>query len=366
MKILFYIHGFSGGGAERVMATLVNYYHDKGDLVSIGCDTSAPSVYNLPPCPIFNIREGCYSQKRISRLHSYRFIHMLHNIRTIAERESPDVIVSFITDMNIFVLIALIGLRFPIIVCEHTNISRKIGLFKIIFRRLMYPLASAVTVLTRRDYKLWRKKFNNVVYMPNPCDKQNFALNNIKRGNVILAAGRVDQWYIKGFDLLIKAWSNISQNHPGWELHIAGNTTTQSISELSAVVSNFEKHHIKFLGFRNDVYDLMKCANIFVLSSRTEGLPMVLIEAMNAGDCCIAFDIRTGPNEIIRHEFNGILVPEGDTNAMQNWISKLITDVELRNRLSANAPKSMKKYSLERIMNRWDILFKTILIHKHI
>lgn len=361
MKILFYIHGFSGGGAERVMATMANYYYQHGYSVCVGCDTAIVPAYDLESFPLQNIQNGCYSNKPIGRLRSYRILRRLYNIRQIAKHEKPDVVISFITKMNILVLIALLGLQIPIIVCEHTNITYKSGRFYKRIRTIFYRLASAITVLTRRDYNLWKNKFKNVVYMPNPCYIVNQSKTNSERKKVILAAGRGDEWYIKGFDLLIKAWSGISAKYPKWELRIAGNIDDISISELSSMVSKGEMQSIKFLGFRSDLHSLMSTASIFVLSSRIEGLPMVLIEAMNLGCCCVAFDIATGPNEIIRHSHDGILVPAEDINSLQKWLSKLIEDSDLRNRLANNAPESMKKYSVDRIMSRWNILISKII-----
>ena len=117
----------------------------------------------------------------------------------------------------------------------------------------------------------------------------------------------------------------------------------------------------EFLGFRSDINDLMLSSAVFCLSSRFEGLPMVLIEAMNSGCCCVSFDCFTGPSEIIRNGKNGVLVESQNVIEMAGALRQVMNNETLRHHFSEMAPQSVKQYSSERVLRRWKILFDKIL-----
>ena len=243
---------------------------------------------------------------------------------------------------------------------EHTNVSRKLGILLDIKRRLFYPLANAVTILTRYDKKLWKNKYENVVYMPNPVffKETNGSLN---REKTILAVGRVNQWEIKGFDNLLRCWSKLCHLHTNWKLKIAGEANKNALEFLNTLANELGCCNYEFLGFRKDVYELMQRSEVFCLSSRVEGLPMALIEAMNAGCCCVSFDVVTGPREIIRHGFSGLIAKNQDNEDLTEYLDSVMSNDVLRKRLASNAPQSIMKYSTDRIINRWYVLFDKIL-----
>lgn len=358
MKLLFYIHGLTGGGAERVMAMLMNHFVKIGHTVTAVYTSSIES-------PIYNLDhriEEIYMQANSPKVDTgifnkiYRRLWKYQHIRKIALKKAPDIAISFLTPLNNDVIMSLLFTRIPVIVSEHSNVTRKYKFSTHFSRTILYPFANAITVLTSRDYKLWEKKYKNVIHIPNPCDIKNND-NKINRDKIILAAGRIYQWKIKGFDNLIRCWNKIKDDFPEWRLQIAGTYDDSSINLLKKELCIKDFDRIDFLGFRKDIYTLMEKSEIFCLSSRIEGLPMVLIEAMNAGCCCVSFDCETGPNEIITNNVNGILVENQNIDKLEESLRMVMQDKILRKKISGRSIDGIKKFSIDNISNIWEDLF---------
>ena len=362
MKILFYIHALSSGGAERVMATLANHFAERGDEVTISCDASIETKFPISErVRIYDHRQGCYGTKLRRKFAPFRMFHTFHNMRAIESEFKPDVAISFITTFNIYTILALLTRKVPVIVSEHTHVGVKLSLREWIGREVTYPFANAITVLTRRDYNLWKKRYPGVVRMPNPCESLSTTIdNNVKKVKVVLAAGRVTSWHIKGFDNLIRSWCMICHNFPDWKLKIAGSVDNKSVDYLKRIIEENHGINVEFLGFRDDVYDLMAKSEVYVLSSRREGLPMTLIEAMSKGCCCVSFDVETGPSDIITNNKNGILVKNQDVKELSIALRNVMEDDDLRQRLGKAASQAVMRYDVWNIITRWDILFKKI------
>lgn len=363
MKLLFFIRALTGGGAERVLATLSNAFVQKGYDVSLATSRRIPFAYTINnKVSIYDLYQNCPIEEFNVCDKIKRYLIRLKNIRTITRAVNPDIVISFMTDMNYDVILSLIGFKIPIICSEHTTITRKISVKSAAMRKLLYPFASAVTVLTKRDYAVCFEKFRNVVRMPNPCDIEVEPIPMRKRDKVVLAIGRLDAWYIKGFDNLIKCWANLCGKYPNWRLVIAGDGVSISNKEyLFQLVDQYDCNNIDFIGFRKDILTILCRSSVFCLTSRFEGLPMALIEAMMCGCCCVAFDCVTGPREIISNNIDGLLVKEQDVRAMENALDRVMRDCELRTTLSHNAIISSEQFSSEHIVSRWEILFNKVV-----
>lgn len=358
MRVLFYIHALAGGGAERVCNTLANEFSRRGKDVFVSCNTERSINYTFDEKVKFlNHWEGCRTTKFWSNFKTYRFFRTLYNMRRIAKQTKPDFVIGVMTDYSLFAIVALAGLKIPVIATEHTNVDRMPSIYKKVFR-LVYPFATAVTVLTRRDLKLWKNKFSNVVYMPNPLSVPPIQ-EQFKRNKWVLGVGRVSSPE-KGFDSMVKCWNLLYKKHPDWKLVIAGKCDDNDIKNLCFYLDDGINSQIEFLGFRKDVYELMLQSEIFVLSSQYEGLPMGLMEAMSAGCCCVSFDVITGPSDIIHDKKSGLLVENQNINRLADALDVVMSDDNYRHKLSEQAPSSVTRFEKERIMNRWDVLFKRI------
>lgn len=363
MILLFFISSLGGGGAERVMATLLNVYANKGYDVTVATNTkTTPIAYEIDSRVHFvTLSED--TPKATGSLWNKVYLRWwkYSRYRSIVKTTNPDVVVSFGTALNNDVIISLFLTKYPIICSEHTNIEGSLYKKKtLVSRSILYHFASAITVLTKHDYALWKNKYRNVVYMPNPCEfKRNPLVHDRKK--VILAVGRVDQWKIKGFDSLIKVWARMCDDFPDWEVRIAGKYSEDSIAHLQSLIADVNCKRVSFDGFRSDIKDIMLESEVFCLPSRIEGLPMALIEAMNAGCCCVAFDCKTGPNEIITDGVSGILVKDQDLDALQSTLRIVLSNSEYRSLLASRAPDAVRRYSVPEIIKRWDDLFFDVM-----
>jgi glycosyltransferase involved in cell wall biosynthesis len=175
----------------------------------------------------------------------------------------------------------------------------------------------------------------------------------------VLGVGRLD--VNKSFDRLIEAFGYAVKDHPLWELRIIGEGDQKKVLQ--------EK--ISFLGLDravtiqppvSDIEKEYRNSSICALTSSSEGLPMVLLEAQSCGLPCIAFDCDTGPAEIIQHEISGILVTPGDVAEFGKRLSELMGNASLRARYSAAAIKSAETFSEKVICEKWQHLFTNMLI----
>jgi len=363
MRLLFYIQNMSGGGAQRVMANLLNELAHKKYSVFLAYDTQAECAFDLTPeITVFNMREGCSPNVFWKKTHIYRKTRTLYNIRKIAKRVQPNIAISFMTPTNCDVILSLLGTKIPVVVSEHITLTLRRGVFTNFIIKCIYPFASAVTLLTRYDYRLFKNKIKNGVYLPNPCDPL-YESKNYERENVVLAAGSLDRWYHKGFDSLIRIWSKLQEEFPEWELHIAGNGSQDSIAYLNSVIQDNNCNSCKLLGFRKDVNELMHKAKVYCMTSRYEGLPMVLIEAMNAGCCCISYDCKTGPSEIIRNEFSGLLIPDQNEMEFTEKLRQILNNDNYRKEIASNSYKTVIRYRSDEVIKRWGILFDKLNKH---
>ncbi|GAA0560500.1 glycosyltransferase family 4 protein [Actinomadura livida] len=170
---------------------------------------------------------------------------------------------------------------------------------------------------------------------------------------VVLAAGRLV--LNKGFDLLIRAYAPIAAGHPDWRLRIFGSGARRD--RLRALIAELGlTGRVELCGLTRDLHGEMARASVYALSSRREGMPMVIIEAMGMGLPVVSFDCPFGPPELIEHGRDGLLVPTGDVAALTAALRELIEDPALRDRLGEEAVRSARAYDLAHIGARWSRL----------
>jgi glycosyltransferase involved in cell wall biosynthesis len=173
----------------------------------------------------------------------------------------------------------------------------------------------------------------------------------------LIAAGRYMTQ--KGFDLLIPAFAKIAADFPDWTLRIHGKgPLRQKVEQL--VEDADLAGQVELPGPATDMGAALADASIFVLSSRFEGFPLILIEAMSKGLAVVSFDCPTGPSDIIDDHENGILVPAKDIDALAAGMRELMADEELRRRVAARATQSAKAYEIDSIGPHWEELFTSL------
>lgn len=357
MKLLFFIGSLRAGGAERVCTSIVNELAKRGHNIFIVYNHHYPCQYYIDE----NIKQIDLSElipKKGFKI--YRKISYLYNIRRLTQQLRPDVVVSFMYSLNAIVLLSLIFSRYPVIASEHTRFqSLKDSNWRdYIFRYWINKLAKKVTVLTQRDYDFIGNRLSNKVVLPNPVSFE--SIKQIEpRLNRILACGSLDRYEEKGFDSLIEIFNCIALKYLDWELDILGTGSSEKEQELIRLIhKNHLECRVKLLGYSNDVASIMKQYPIFVLSSKFEGFSMVLIEAMSQGCACVSYDCVAGPREIINHNVDGLLIENQNKEALRNGIEYLIDNPNERIRLAQNAIKNVQRYSLNKIVDRWENLLE--------
>jgi glycosyltransferase involved in cell wall biosynthesis len=173
----------------------------------------------------------------------------------------------------------------------------------------------------------------------------------------VLAAGRFV--YQKGYDMLIEAFAKVHVTHPDWRLRICGRGELKAQLE-QAVSDHGLEDVVELPGPSENLPEEMEQASIYALSSRFEGFPLVLLEAMGKGMGVVAFDCPTGPRDIVSDRENGILVPPKDPDAFATGLLALIEDEELRRRCGAAAAVTARRFTIEAIGPRWEALFRDL------
>jgi glycosyltransferase involved in cell wall biosynthesis len=194
--------------------------------------------------------------------------------------------------------------------------------------------------------------------IPNPVDLPSGARKPDGKEMTLAAVGRLVPQ--KGFDMLIDAFAAIADRHPEWTLVIWGEGPDRESLEAQRDKLGLGQR-ISLPGVSERPGSWLESADAFVLSSRFEGWGIVLLEALAWGLPCVSFDCEWGPAEMIENGVDGLLVPRENTQALGENLSKVMSDPELRRKLSTNAKLSTQRFSHDRVMAAWDQVIGTAL-----
>lgn len=348
MKILFFINHLAGGGAERVAAALLNHLCEQHDVTAcFFCNRK----------PTFPISNKILTQKIITKENS-KFVSAIkrtNQIRKLIKSNKPDLIISFLTYTNIYVLLANLFQRKKIIVSEHNTLKRTRSKVVRIMRRIIYPTANEITFVTKTDCQDFGLPEKSITIY-NPALFETFDDYNHRQKDIITIAS-YERWYNKGLDLLIKAWRKIESNNPDWNLEIYGDM--QNITRPN-IIDTQETERIKINDWSNNINEILRAKSIFVLASRYEGCPCSLIEAMSQGCACIVTDCDGGQKEIIDDGINGLIAETENYDDIASKLQILINDEQLRQRISANAIDKIKQFDKNVFFVKWDDLIENV------
>lgn len=358
MKIFVVCNKLCFGGAEKVGVMLANGLLRRGHQVYVVADMEYPQTYETD-AGVCLLKLYSYSNSK-----TLRWISALLNLRSYFKKYRPEVVIGITESCSLISLFAGVGLHIKVIETIHNSFERPkerpMKSYEKLFKFHLSKLFPCVTVLTQADKQVIGNKLYNVVVMPNPLSLTPISAVPQKE-KIILAAGRLEASYTKGFDLLVEAWGKIANQYPDWILEIAGHGTSRQIAEFNQLlVKNKCKDRVKLLGFQQNMEPLYKRASIFVLSSRYEGFGMVLVEAMSQGCACIACDFKGRQKEIIRKIQEGMICPVGSSEVIQKAIAGLVENTEMRENIQKNAIERSKAFLYDTIINKWEDLLNTI------
>lgn len=363
MRLTLVIPGLDdAGGAERVMATLANAWAKRGwptTLLTLD-DGAAPPFYPLDPA-VDRRPLGIAGPSRSPLAAVANNRRRLRALRRAVATSRPDVVVSFMDQTNVLVLLATRGLGIPVVVAEHSNPAEQpIGPIWGGMRRLLYPRAACVVMLTERAASYFPPAIRRRVrIVPNPIALPGAGARDPnaadRGGRVLVAVGRLSRE--KGFDLLLRAFAMATHRRPEWRLVIWGDGPQRP--ELERMRDNLGLGgHVSLPGTTSAIMQEMDTSDLFVLSSRYEGFPMALCEAMAVGLPVVAFDCPAGPREIVRPGIDGVLVPAEDVPALAAALDRLMGDPAERRRLGERAPDVLDRFGLEAVLAIWDDLLR--------
>jgi len=349
------------GGTERVGSIIANSLSQKG------YDIYILSYWNHGK-PYFPLDEKIHvhyllDPKKEGKL--YRtYIYPVLKLRHFIMKNKLDIVIDIDTELARYSAIAIHGTRCKLISWEHFNYwtMLKLGERKrFIAKRLIKKFASKLVVLTDEDrlkhievYNLPEKK---VCTMPNPCVSNVNSDYNFDN-HIFLAVGRLTQE--KGYDLLLQAWSEFERNGTDWKLIIVGKG--EQGEELKELCKLLQLKNVEFAGHSDHVENYYKTASCFVLSSRFEGFPMVIIEAQSFALPVIAFDCKTGPRELIKDGYNGYLVEDGDIHTLSNCMCDFVKNRDKAFQMSKKARHTVSEFNLDKIIVRWIDLINEVLV----
>lgn len=355
MKILLVISSLSSGGAERVMSDMADFLVEKGYSVSlVTLNPWVDDFYNLNE-KINRIPFETFSTSG-SLIGKIMFnMGRIFQLRALIKKNNPDVVLSFLDVTNVTTIIASSGLNVKVVVSERIDpeVNPLLNKFWFNLRRFLYKRADAVVAQTI-NASFWLNKNCKIKthVIPNPVRK--LVKRDIERGKTIVSIGRLDKQ--KGHDFLIKSFSEIEKKYSDWTLEIYGEGIEKQA--LNNLISSFNLSSKVFLrGVTHDIEDVLSKAGIFVLSSRFEGFPNVLLEAMSLECPVISTNCKSGPSEIIKNGVNGYLVDVDDKKQMAQAMALLIESRSKREKLSASSGLIRDEYSQEEIMKKWEVLF---------
>ncbi len=359
------IHALNSGGAERVLANLANHWAEAG--VQVTLITLAPPAsdhYRLRA----EVRRVGLDLQQTSRSPLQALENNLRRIRRLrrAIRETrPELVLSFTDRMNVLTLLASRRQPWPVMIAERNDPRHQpMGRVWEFLRRVSYPRCAAAVVQTRpvaAYLKTWipnRPVFviPNAAFPPHPSRVISDNEQAVVQGTggeppTIAAMGRLD--HQKGFDLLIRAFARIASRHAAWRLRIAGQGAERTALEAMARRVQLDTR-VEFCGWQDDPNPFLNAAQLFVLSSRWEGFPNALLEAMSCGLPTVSFDCPSGPAEIIRHQLDGLLVPPENVEELAAAMDRLMSDPELRRKLGSRAREVVTRFPAPAIYSAWD------------
>lgn len=377
MRIIYCIaKTHNSGGMERVLANKANYLIDQGhEIIIITTDQCGKQPY-FP----LDTRIRCYDlginyeenngASFGNKLIHYPFKQIRHKKRLgkLLKQLKADIVISmfcndasFITDINdgSKKIVEIHFSKFKRLQYGRKGIWKMADWYRTKADEKLVKKFDRFVVLTQEDKGYWGNLPNmEVIHNMLSFHSEEIAPLENKR---VLAIGRYT--YQKGFDYLLDAWKIVHREKPDWTLDIVGDGELQAQLQ-EQIFNNQLDSSVCLKPPTKKIEDIYKEASILVMSSRYEGLPMVLLEAESCGLPVVSFTCKCGPKDIVTDGMDGFLVPEADIDTLANRILLLMEDDKLRRDMGKAAKENSERFSEIIIMKEWIKLFENLILER--
>lgn len=331
-------------GTERVVTSQVNYLVQQGKRVEIISLNSSEggAFFDLDDSVVIH-HLGVPTYEHAGLFNKIKgYIESFIAVKSFFKSYKTDLIIGTSRNTNIMAIVNNKNTR--VIGCEHFQYYNPNPLIRMI-RDYYYKKLEKLIVLTKRDQEIYIQKGILAVCIPNAVS---FPLQkDIKeKSKIAVAVGRHS--YEKNFELLLRLWKQIDSKD--WTLQIIGEGPLYEDNKSYAKKEGVE--NVEFVPFTKDIIDFYKRASIYLMTSRFEALPMVLLEAKTCGCVCVSFDCETGPREIIRDGVDGYLIPVGQNEEYVRCVRLLMNDSHLCEKMGKEALESSIMYSEEILLKK--------------
>lgn len=362
MKITqLYDHFFIKGGVERVLALQLNAWAEKAhEATLLVREGSVSQVYPLSPL-VEKVGMGHIpGAGRIRRVLNY--ILDVPTIRGHRAVREADIVIA---NGPWCALLAILALKFGrrtslkprLIVCDHNSPSA-FGRLTRSAGRLLYSRADCVVAFTQAQRGYYAPFVRKVRVIPNPAEAPKAEdPPTLPPNRSVLAVGRLSRQ--KGFDQLLEAWSIVAGKVPDATLTIVGEGEERESLLLQAKKLGISQV-VHLHPVTENISRYYQASSILAVSSRYEGLSLVLLEAQAHGLPIVSFDCEFGPREVVTDGVDGILCPAGDVASLANGLIRLLQRGEARQQMARAALASSEKYALPTVLARWDQLFEDL------
>ncbi|WP_066874765.1 glycosyltransferase family 4 protein [Clostridium mediterraneense] len=349
----------SQGGVARTVTNLANAFDELTDysIDIISCFKSCGQEQN------YKINENISVKYlnidiNIKTNKIYKQIYFIKEIKKNLSYKDYDFIISTNAHLNIYSYLSLIGKKkTKLIACEHGAYNHLEKGWRFI-TKLIYRKVDKLILLTSKEIDLYKKFCKSIDVIPNILSFESDYISK-QNNNKIISVGRIDT--NKNYIDLIRAFAAIESKYSNWSVDIIGDGTDAEVSKLKKEIEKLNlKSKIVILNFTKNIKEFYLNSDIYVMTSKSEGLPMVLLEAMNCGLPCISYDIKTGPSDIIEDNKNGFLVEELNIEMLQSKLSDLIQNKQLRINMGSAAREASKRFKKENIVLKWQEIFSEI------
>jgi glycosyltransferase involved in cell wall biosynthesis len=372
MKLLLFIYSLGNGGAERVTANLANYWARKGWQVTILTLADGPDFYELHPA-VRRMSLSSASDGGNVLLGVWNNLRRIRMLRRALKQLKPDVALAMMTSANVLLALAARGMRDVTAIGSERVYPQYLPARSLWgrLRRWSYGQLAAVAAQTE-DAKIWFQSNTLAVHVtaiPNPAEwplpihAPIVAPADVvmKGTHVLLTVGRLDPQ--KGFDWLIEVFATLVAKYPDWVLVMLGEGLQRKSLETQIAEARLTTK-VFLPGTVGNVGQWYSHADLYVCSSRFEGFPNTLLEALAHGVAAVSFDCETGPRDIIRDGIDGLLVSTGDLPALTAALDRLMGDEAARRGFAGRAVEARERFSMERVAGMWEALFMQVRLER--